>query len=82
MTFGRGLSREVHAPDHGIHSGRDFLVHMGTICLGLLIALGLEQAVIAIQDAHRRAELSVYKSTGNLFAGLSIGNTEFGVFRM
>jgi hypothetical protein len=48
---------EVHAPDHGIHSWRDFLVHMGTICLGLLIALGLEQAVIAIHDAHRRAEL-------------------------
>lgn len=33
---------EVHPPEHGIHSWRDFLVHMGTITLGLLIALGLE----------------------------------------
>ena len=30
---------EVHASEHGIHSWRDFFVHMGTICLGLLIAL-------------------------------------------
>lgn len=48
---------EVHAPDHGIHSWRDFLVHMGTICLGLLIALGLEQTVIFIHEANQRAEL-------------------------
>ena len=48
---------EVHAPEHGIHSWRDFLVHMGTICLGLLIALGLEQAAEAIHHAHQRAEL-------------------------
>ncbi len=33
---------EVHPPEHGIHSWRDFLVHMGTITLGLLIALSLE----------------------------------------
>jgi hypothetical protein len=30
---------------------------MGTICLGLLIALGLEQAVISIHEANQRAEL-------------------------
>jgi len=48
---------EVHAPEHGIHSWRDFFVHMGTICLGLLIALGLEQAAEAVHHAHQRTEL-------------------------
>ena len=48
---------EVHAPEHGIHTWRDFFVHMGTICLGLLIALGLEQAAEAVHRAHQRAEL-------------------------
>lgn len=42
---------EVHPPEHGIHSLRDFLVHMGTITLGLLIALGLEALV---EQAHHR----------------------------
>jgi hypothetical protein len=48
---------EVHAPEGGIHSWRDFFVHMGTICLGLLIALGLEQAVVSLHEAHQRTEL-------------------------
>jgi hypothetical protein len=48
---------EVHHPEHGIHSWREFLVHMGTVCVGLLLALGLEQSVIAIHDAHQRADL-------------------------
>jgi len=48
---------EVHAPEHGIHTWRDFFVHMGTICLGLLIALGLEQAAEAVHRAHQRTEL-------------------------
>jgi hypothetical protein len=28
---------EVHPPEHGIHSWRDFVVHMGTITLCLLL---------------------------------------------
>ncbi len=48
---------EVHAPEHGIHSWREFLVHMGTVGLGLLLALGLEQTVIAIHEARQCAEL-------------------------
>jgi hypothetical protein len=48
---------EVHAPEHGIRTWRDFFVHMGTICLGLLIALGLEQVAEAVHHAHQRAEL-------------------------
>lgn len=48
---------EVHAPDHAIHTWREFLVHMGTICLGLLIAIGLEQTVEWMHRRHETAEL-------------------------
>ena len=36
---------EVHPPEHSIHNWRDFFVHIGTITIGLLIALGLEGLV-------------------------------------
>jgi hypothetical protein len=48
---------EVEVPEHGIHSWRDFFVHMATVCLGLLIALGLEQVVEAAHRRHERTEL-------------------------
>ncbi len=51
---------EVHPPEHGIHTWRDFLVHMGTICLGLLIAIGLEQSVEAL---HHHRELAVLRES-------------------
>ena len=47
---------EVHAPDHPIHTWRDFLIHIATITIGLLIALGLEAAVEALHHRHLRAE--------------------------
>lgn len=48
---------EVHPPEHGIHSWRDFFVHMGTICLGLLIALALEQGAEALHRRHEAKDL-------------------------
>jgi hypothetical protein len=48
---------EVHHPEHAIRSWRDFLGHMGTVFLGLLLALALEQVAVAIHEAHERAEL-------------------------
>ncbi len=36
---------DVHAPEHPVHSYRDFFLHLFTITIGLLIALGLESAV-------------------------------------
>ena len=48
---------EVHPPEHAIHSWRDFLVHMGTIVLGLLIAISLEQSVEALHRRHERRHL-------------------------
>ncbi len=50
---------EVHAPEHAIRSWRDFFVHMGTICLGLLIAIALEQGVEALNRARERADLRI-----------------------
>ena len=44
---------EVHPPDHAIHSWRDFIIHIATIVVGLLIAIGLEQSVEALRDLLR-----------------------------
>ena len=44
---------DVHPPHEAAHSWKDFFIHMTTICLGLLIAIGLEQSV---EWAHRRHE--------------------------
>lgn len=47
---------DVHAPEHGIHGGRDFFLHLFTITCGLLIALGLEASVEAMHHRHQRQE--------------------------
>ena len=48
---------EVHAPHGGIATWRDFWIHLGTIALGLLIALGLEQSVEWTHHLHQRHQL-------------------------
>lgn len=47
---------DVHAPEHPIGGPRDFLVHLLTITVGLLIALGLENSVEALHHRHQRKE--------------------------
>ncbi|MDP9049331.1 MAG: hypothetical protein M3O31_01200 [Acidobacteriota bacterium] len=47
---------DVHAPEHGIHGVRDFMLHLLTITVGLLIALGLEASVEALHHRHQRQE--------------------------
>ncbi|MES2391359.1 MAG: hypothetical protein V4555_06950 [Acidobacteriota bacterium] len=47
---------DVHAPEHNIGGVRDFLIHLLTITVGLLIALGLENAVEAMHHRHQRKE--------------------------
>ena len=47
---------DVHPPEHGIHGFRDFFLHLFTITVGLLIAIGLEQSVEAIHHRHQRRE--------------------------
>ena len=47
---------DVHAPEHRIHGTRDFFLHLFTITIGLLIALGLEASVEALHHRHQRQE--------------------------
>jgi len=48
---------EVELPEHPITTWREFFIHMGTIVLGLLIALSLEQTVEWIHHRHQRHQL-------------------------
>jgi hypothetical protein len=48
---------DVHPPHTPTHTWRDFLIHIATIVVGLLIAVGLEQTVEAIHHHHQRHEL-------------------------
>jgi hypothetical protein len=43
---------DIHPPHHTATTWRDFFIHIATIVLGLLIALGLEQIVARIHDHH------------------------------
>jgi hypothetical protein len=43
---------EVHAPHEPIHTWRDFFIHIATITIGLLIAIGLEQSVEWLHHRH------------------------------
>jgi hypothetical protein len=43
---------DVHPPEHAAHSWRDFFIHIATIVIGLLIAIGLEQTVEYLHHRH------------------------------
>jgi hypothetical protein len=47
---------DVHPAHHAASTWRDFLIHIATIVLGLLIAIGLEQSVEAIHRDHQVRE--------------------------
>jgi hypothetical protein len=48
---------DVHPPHHPTHTWRDFFIHIATIVVGLIIAVGLEQLVEAIHRHHERVDL-------------------------
>jgi hypothetical protein len=48
---------EVHAPDASVHTWKSFFIHIAAICLGLLIAVALEQSVEALHRRHEVAAL-------------------------
>ncbi|HEY4009713.1 MAG TPA: hypothetical protein VGM11_06145 [Acidobacteriaceae bacterium] len=48
---------DVHAPPKSDHTWTDFFIHIATIAVGLLLAIGLEQTVEAIHHAHQRRAL-------------------------
>lgn len=51
------MESEVAHPHHAIHTWRDFFIHMGTVCLGLLLALGIDQAAEALHHRHEQHRL-------------------------
>jgi hypothetical protein len=50
---------DVHPPEERIHGFRDFFLHLFTITIGLLIALGLEATVEAAHHHHQRKEAEI-----------------------
>ena len=47
---------DVHPPHHSANTWRDFLIHIATIVVGLLIAIGLEQTVEYFHHRHEIRE--------------------------
>jgi hypothetical protein len=47
---------DVHPPEHAAHTWRDFLIHIATIVVGLIIAVGLEQSVEYFHHRHQLHE--------------------------
>ena len=48
---------DVHAPHQSTHTWADFFIHIGTIAVGLLLAIGLEQLVEHLHHRHQAVEL-------------------------
>jgi len=48
---------DVHAPHESVHTWKDFFIHIATIVVGLIIAVGLEQTVEALHHHHQRHQL-------------------------
>jgi hypothetical protein len=51
---------DLHPPGGPVRSLKDFLVHLGIVTLGILIALGLEQLV----EAHHRSKIAAEAVAG------------------
>ncbi len=47
---------DIHPPQHAPMTKRDFFVHLFIVVLGILVAIGLEQAVEYIHHRHQLAE--------------------------
>jgi hypothetical protein len=48
---------DVHPAPHAALSPREFLVHIATIVIGIIIAIGLEQAVETIHHRHQGEQI-------------------------
>jgi hypothetical protein len=49
---------DVHAPHEPIHTWKGFVIHIATITIGLLIAIGLEQLVEYFHHRHQAAAIA------------------------
>ena len=48
---------DIHPAHHAANTWRDFLIHIATICIGLLIAVSLEQTVEWVHHHHQLHQL-------------------------
>jgi hypothetical protein len=48
---------DVHPPHEAAHTWKDFFIHIATIAVGLLIAVGLEQTVEYLHHRHELKEV-------------------------
>ena len=48
---------DMHAPHQAVHTSKDFFIHIATIVIGLLIAVALEQSVVAFHHRDQRSRL-------------------------
>lgn len=64
---------DVHAPHESIHGWRDFFIHLATITIGLLIALGLEGRVEWMHHRNlvHEAEVSLHDEIRRNSEGLA-----------
>jgi hypothetical protein len=44
---------DVQAPHEAVRTWKDFFIHIATIAIGLLIAIGLEQTVEFFHHCHQ-----------------------------
>jgi hypothetical protein len=49
---------DIHPPHHAATTRRDFFIHLSTVVLGILIAIGLEQSVEYAHHRHQVADLT------------------------
>src|SRR5450631_2736025 len=64
---------DVHAPHEAVHGWRDFFIHLATITIGLLIALGLEGCVEWMHHRNlvKEVEVSLHNEIRNNSDGLA-----------
>lgn len=69
---------DVHPPHSAVHGIRDFLIHLFTITIGLLIALGLEGCVERAHHRHlvHEAEASLRTEIQNNSSSIATALTE------
>ncbi|HEY4009684.1 MAG TPA: hypothetical protein VGM11_05995 [Acidobacteriaceae bacterium] len=48
---------DIHPPQHAAITRREFFIHLATVVLGILIAIGLEQTVELIHHRHQREQI-------------------------
>lgn len=70
---------DIHPPQHGSITRRDFFIHLGIVTLGIFIAIGLEQTVEYIHHIHQRHQLEE-NLRDELRDNLRIDERDYGIF--